>query len=312
MTADNSAREVCVNAWHARVYVWLGGGWCHEQSMLRQAAAKALLAHHGKATRRAEVRGRMLSRARRHQKRGVGTELDRHKQRKQRRAAEAGAGAPGSDTDDDSQEGMALDDDRALLTMSGIESAGGESSSSDDDDAARHGASLTALIDAGGDANRLVGPAFRTGGSTEISSICPIERVIPPMPGQPTATVNKFIACATYDGTIALFNDLAPGDATGTAPIAPTYIMPNSFDRERGACHTMEINAVVHCPIHTLATASVDGTIRLWSMNTGRHVKCLFRGTAAKDGRSRETPLAGARRVFSARRAPLAPHWRVW
>lgn len=64
---------------------------------------------------------------------------------------------------------------------------------------------------------------------------------------------------------------------TKQATAYPSHVIPSNKDVALGNTHTEALLALAFCPPHTLATAALDGCIRLWSLNTGKHVGVLYR-----------------------------------
>lgn len=75
---------------------------------------------------------------------------------------------------------------------------------------------------------------------------------------------NRFIVTAGWDRKIKVFVDETDsGDAA-----EPVRIMPGKEDSQRG--HADDVLCIAHCPPHTLASGSYDGTILVWSLGLGR------------------------------------------
>ena len=61
-------------------------------------------------------------------------------------------------------------------------------------------------------------------------------------------------------------------------PAQPLLMAPTAADFAEGRAHADALTDMVYVPPHFAATSSADGTVLLWSLATGRCVRCVFKG----------------------------------
>lgn len=176
----------------------------------------------------------------------------------------------------------------------------------------------------------------------QITSIVFIERMIMPPAGHGPATIQKFVATVGCDNLVHLFRDIpeesvcvfntsrassgsnllvrAMVATTKQATAYPSHVIPSNKDVALGNTHTEALLALAFCPPHTLATAALDGCIRLWSLNTGKHVGVLYRPEpntkmpALKGKRSGDTDTgtSTSQHRLVSHDGDTSTHWSTW
>lgn len=117
----------------------------------------------------------------------------------------------------------------------------------------------------------------------EMSSVVTFERVIPPASGQTAATVQKFVCAASFDGSVAVFDD----DMNRDSLKLPRFVLPSESDRAQGNIHRDQVLAIEFLPPNSMLSAGADGVIRQWSLNTGSHERVFYRVPTAANAASR-------------------------